>query len=398
MWNVARETLASWVVRGLGAIIATLFVIWLIARMRTVSRNATARLEQRLRKRTQGLSFRSIELLSIEAVIRISRSILGLGRAVLTLVASYLWLVALVAALDRSRRAFDVVVGPLVAATSSVWLASVAFFPKLVTLVLIGLTARFASRVVRTLSNAIEEERLRIAGFEPSLAAPSRRLAITGIWLVALIFAAPYLPGQDSRAFHAISIVLAVLLSVGPTSVVSNLLSGLVLTYTRAYRVGDRVRINEVVGDVVSLGAFTTRLRTLKDEEVVVPNAVVQRGVVQNFSTYAFECGVQVHTHVAVGFNVPWRTVHRLLVAAARATDGVLESPQPYVLQRALDDFSVRYEICAFTDRPAALHLTEARLREAIQDEFSRERVEICAPHFRSLRNAPIPRPTRFDG
>jgi small-conductance mechanosensitive channel len=385
--KIAPEVIVAWVGRGLGAIVATIFVIWLIGRMGRILRNAADRIEARLRKRGRGLSFRSVEVLSADAIIQFARSAVGITRVTLSFTAFYLWIVAVAGTLDRSHRVFDVVVKPLVTAVSGFWSATVAFVPNLLTLMVIVVAARFATRAVDTLSTAVEEERLHITGIDAALAAPTRRLVTIGIWLLALVMAVPYLPGSDSRAFQGIAIMMGVLLSLGSSSVVGNLLSGLVLTYTRAYRVGDRVRINEVVGDVVSLGAFTTRLRTIKDEEVVIPNAIVQSGVVQNFSKYSLNTGVQVHTQVTIGYEVPWRTVHRLLVSAARATDGVREAPEPYVLQRALDDFYVRYEICAFTDQAQSLHLTEGKLCQAIQDAFFREGVEICSPHYHSFRD-----------
>lgn len=147
------------------------------------------------------------------------------------------------------------------------------------------------------------------------------------------------------------------------------------------------MKIGDTLGDVTALGAFVTHVRTIKDEDVVIPNAVVQSAAIMNFSRYAGETGVQVHTQVTIGYDTPWRTVHRLLVAAAGMVDGIQLHPEAYVLQKSLDDFYVRYELCAFSDRPNELHLVEARLNQAVQDTFFREGVEICSPHFNNFRD-----------
>lgn len=378
---------ASWIGRPACAVIATILMLWLIGRLGRLLRRAADRIDARMKARGRGMAFRSVELLSAQAITEFARSAVGIVRVALSLAVLYVWLVAVAWAVDRSNRVFDIVVRPLVSALETFWDAGVAFVPNLLTLVVIAAIAGFAARTVQVISVAIEDKRLHFASIDPALAAPMRRLLTIGIWLFALVMAVPYLPGSDSKAFQGVSLVVGVLLSLGSSSVVSNLLSGLVVTYTRVYHVGDRIKINDVLGDVVTLGTFTTRIRTIKDEEIVIPNSVVLGGAVKNFSTYARDTGVQVYTQVTIGYDTPWRTVHRLLIQAALATEGVRRSPEPYVLQRALDDFYVRYEICAFTDQPSALHLIEARLCQAIQDEFFREGVEICSPHYNSYRD-----------
>ncbi|MFT3772192.1 MAG: mechanosensitive ion channel [Minicystis sp.] len=382
---------AAWMGRPTCAVIATIVMLWLISRLGRMLRRAADRIDVWMKNRGRGVAFRSVELLSVPAITQFASSAVGITRVALSLAVLYVWLVAVAWALDSSNRVFDIVVRPLVSAIETFWNAAVAFIPNLLSLVVVFVIARFAARTVQIISTAIEEERLHVASIEPALAAPMRRLLTIVVWLFALVIAVPYLPGSDSKAFQGVSLVVGVLLSLGSSSVVSNLLSGLVLTYTRVYQVGDRIKISDVLGDVVTLGTFTTRVRTIRDEEIVIPNAVVLNGAVTNFSAYARDSGVQVHTQVTIGYDQPWRTVHRLLIQAALATEGIRRLPEPYVLQRALDDFYVRYEICAYTNRPNALHLIEARLCEAIQDNFFREGVEICSPHYESFRDGNRP-------
>jgi hypothetical protein len=168
-----------------------------------------------------------------------------------------------------------------------------------------------------------------------------------------------------------------VIVSLGSGSATANLLGGLVLTYTRAFHVGDRVKIGEVEGEITSLGAFSTRLRTPQNEEVVIPNSLVQSGTVKNYTTHAKQEGVAVSVKVSVGYETPWRKVHELLLLAAKHTMGIKSDPEAFVLQRALGD-SVDYELRAHTDRSHELDFVIARLHQAVQDAFFREGVEIA--------------------
>lgn len=385
------KVLAAWLARGAGALVATILLAWLLGRLGAIVNLVVTRVEARVRTRGRGLGYRSVEILSVEAILQLVRSAVGAVRVVASLAALYLWVLAVAWMLDKGGHVFPLVVSPFVSALTAVGRAFVGFIPNLIFLLVIFGIARFATRTVNLFADAVAEGRLKVAVLDQDLATPTRRLVVLGIWLLALMMAVPYLPGSDSRAFQGVAVIFGVLVSLGSSSVVSNLLSGLVLTYTRAYRVGDRVRIGEVVGDVVGLGTFTTRIRTIKDEEVSIPNAVVQGGNVYNFSRYAKETGVQIHTQVTIGYDTPWRVVHKLLLRAAKNTPGVRPNPEPYVLQRSLDDFYVRYEINAYCDRPNELHRVEALLCQQIQDEFFRDGVEIMSPHYEAKRDGKGP-------
>lgn len=379
--------LVTWLIRGAGALVATILVVWLLGRLGAILNAIVVRIEDRMRARGRGLGYRSVEVLSVDAILQLVRSAVGAVRVVASIAAIYLWILAVAWALDKGGRVFPLVVAPFLSALTAVGSAAVGFIPNLIFLLVIITVARFAGRTVGLFADAVSEGRIQLPGLDPDLATPTRRLVTLLIWVIALVMAVPYLPGSDSRAFQGVAVIFGVLVSLGSSSVVSNLLSGLVLTYTRAYRVGDRVKIGEVVGDVVGLGTFTTRIRTIKNEEVSIPNAVVQGGNVTNFSRYARDgAGVQVHAEVTIGYDTAWRKVHTLLILAAKNTPGLKATPEPYVLQRALDDFYVRYEVSAYCDRPNELHLIESRLREQIQDEFFAENVEICSPHFETQR------------
>ena len=386
MQKIAPQVIAVWSGRAALALFATFVLGWVLRKLGALVAWTTDYIDARLEKLEGGLVHKAA-IFSRSSVLRIVETVLGAVRWAASLVALYLWIIACAFALDKTGRVADAIVNPFIGAIERIGTAAVGFLPNLVVIVAIALVTRFATHVVTLFSRAIEEGRVEFPWLPADLAVPTRRIVNILLWLVALVVGMPYLPGSDSRAFQGVSIMVGVLISLGSTSATANLLAGLLITYSRSYRVGDRVKIGDTVGEVVALGAFTTRVRTIKDEEVIIPNAIVQSGAVVNYARYAGETGVQVHTEVTIGYDTPWRTVHRLLLSAAGMVDGIQLSPEPYVLQTALDDFYVRYQICAFTDRPTEMHLVLSRLNQAVQDSFFREGVEICSPHFNQYRD-----------
>ena len=377
----------AWLGRATAALVATIILIWLLGRLGSILNAIVNRIDTRMQKRGRGLGYGSVEVLSSDAILQLVRSAVGAVRVVASIAAIYLWILAVAWALDKGGRVFPLVVAPFLTAVTAIGAAAVAFIPNAIFMIVIFVVARFAARTVGLFADAVTEGKINVAGIDADLATPTRRLVTLLIWVIALVMAVPYLPGSDSRAFQGVAVIFGVLVSLGSSSVVSNLLSGLVLTYTRAYRVGDRVKIGDVVGDVVGLGTFTTRLRTIKDEEVSIPNGVVQSGIVYNFTRYALDGkGVQIHAEVTIGYDAPWRTVHRLLILAAKKTPGLKSVPEPYVLQRELLDFYVKYQVYAWSDRPNDLHIIEGALNQQIQDEFFRAGVEIMSPHYEAKR------------
>lgn len=164
-------------------------------------------------------------------------------------------------------------------------------------------------------------------------------------------------------------------------------MAGVVLTYTRAFKVGDRVKISDAVGDVVENNLLITRIRTIKNVDITVPNAMVLASHITNYSSSALEHGLILHTTVTIGYDAPWRQVHELLISAACATENILELPAPFVLQTSLDDFYVSYQINAFTNTPAVMARTYSVLHQNIQEKFNAAGVEIMSPHYSSLRD-----------
>jgi small-conductance mechanosensitive channel len=207
------------------------------------------------------------------------------------------------------------------------------------------------------------------------------------VFALVLVIIFPYLPGAKSPAFQGISIFAGILLSIGSSSAVANVIAGAILTYMRALSVGDWVKIGDVVGEVEEKSLLVTRILTQKQETITIPNATVMNGSVMNFTREAKITGVIFHTTVTIGYDAPWRKVHELLLKAALDTKDVLHEPAPFVLQNALNDFYVAYELNAYTGVPRNMQFIYSDLHQNIQDRFNAAGVEICSPHFSALRD-----------
>ena len=263
----------------------------------------------------------------------------------------------------------------------------VGYIPNLILLAFICLVTAYLIKVNEYFFGELRDEKLSIRGFYPDWAEPTAKLVRFLILAASVIVAFPYLPGSESPAFKGISVFLGVLLSLGSTSAVAHGVAGTILTYMRAFQVGDFVRIGTDVGEVSEKTLLVTRVRTQKNEVITIPNGTVLGGVVVNYSAEARKRGVIFHTVVTIGYNAPWRQVHELLISAALATEDILHEPSPFVLQTALNDFYVSYELNAFTDRPTNMQNIYSILHQNIQDRFNEAGVEINSPHYASLRD-----------
>jgi len=265
--------------------------------------------------------------------------------------------------------------------------AIINYLPSAGVVVLTVLLSIYALKALRLVAHAIQRGELNISALHPEMAIPTYQLARIVIIVLALIVMFPYLPGGKSDALKGVSIFLGVVLSLGSSSAVSNVLAGLVLTYMRPFHASDRVMIDGTVGDVVEKTLLVTRLRTIKNVEVVIPNGAILSNQILNYSALARSRGLILNTTVTIGYDAPWRTVHELLVRAALGTDGLLSNPAPFVLETSLNDFHISYELNAYTDRANETHLIYSRLHEAIQDSFNKAGIEIMSPSFYALRD-----------
>lgn len=265
----------------------------------------------------------------------------------------------------------------------------IAYIPEMISMVVILVLTRYIVRFLYFLSTEVESGKLKLPNFYPDWAKPTFNLLRIIIYAFAFVAIFPYLPGSDSQVFRGVSVFFGLLISLGSSSAISNIIAGLVITYMRAFKLGDRVKIGDTTGDVVEKTMLVTRVRTIKNEEVTIPNAAILNGSTVNYSTSSSDMGLILHTTVTIGYDVPWRQVHELLIEAALKTPSIEALPAPFVLQTGLDDFYVSYQLNAFTRAPKKSAIIYSDLHAQIQDAFARAGVEIMSPHYRAHRDGP---------
>ena len=264
----------------------------------------------------------------------------------------------------------------------------IGFIPNLISIIVIWYATRSLVRLAHYFALEIESGKLKLKSFFPEWAMPVfvivRFLLYT--FMVAMIY--NYLPGSDSGVFQGISVFVGLVISLGSSTLIANLMAGLVITFMRPFHVGDRIKLNDTVGDIIEKTPLVTRVKTPKNEIVTIPNSHVMSSLTTNYSSSAQEYGLIIHTDVTFGYEVPWEQVHQLMIQAALATQHIEAEPAPFVLQTKLDDWYVVYQINAYTRHPEKMATIYSDLHQHIQDIFNEAGIEIMSPHFMGVRQA----------
>jgi small-conductance mechanosensitive channel len=254
--------------------------------------------------------------------------------------------------------------------------------PDLFVVLVIFLITNWLVRLSRAFFKGVSSGDIVISWFDSDAALPTSKIFTGIIWIFGIVMAYPYIPGSNTNAFKGIGMFLGLLISLGASGMVGQVIGGMVLMYSRAMKVGDFVRINDNIGKVMEIGFFSTKLKTMKNEEINIPNSVLMGSITKNFSRLSKSEGLIIHSSVTIGYDVPWRQIHALLMNAAEKTAGLKKTPAPFVLQKSLGDFYVDYEINAFIDKPETYVGVKTELHANIQDEFNKYGVQIMSPHF----------------
>jgi small-conductance mechanosensitive channel len=262
--------------------------------------------------------------------------------------------------------------------------------PGLATVALVLLVTRMAADLLRYFFDAVQRGRLRFPLFHPETASATRRIFTLLIWAIGAALAYPFLPGAGGEAFKGISLLLGVMISLGSAGLITHAMSGLVMVYSRSLRRGDFVDLNGVQGVVTEVAALAIKIIDVRNEEITIPNSVVVASPIRNFTRLGGSDGTLLTTKVSLGYDVPWRQVHALLIGAAGKTSGVRDAPAPYVYQRALSDFYVEYELFATLADPRQRVACLSELHAWILDEFNEHGVQIMSPHFFSQPAQPV--------
>lgn len=269
----------------------------------------------------------------------------------------------------------------------NIFIGIVDYIPKLFTIIVIWYAVKYLVRLVLYLAREVEAGRLKINGFYPDWAMPTFHIVrfLLYAFMIAMIY--PYLPGASSGVFQGISVFVGLIVSLGSSTVIGNIIAGLVITYMRPFKMGDRIKLNDTTGDIIEKTPLVTRIRTPKNEVVTVPNSFIMSSHTVNYSTSAREYGLIIHSEVSIGYDIPWRQVNQILIDAALNTPGVVDDPRPFVLETSLSDWYPVYQINAYIKEADKMAQIYSDLHQNIQDKFNEAGIEIMSPHYMAVRD-----------
>ena len=382
----------------LRALVATLLLVVGFSLAWRALRVLRAFADRKYRSRVRDVQLGTIDVVRGDRLWQLIQNGLGFLAFLAAAVSVYTWLNYVLLLFPWTRALGQSLAGALLRPLAAMAIGVIRFIPNLIFLVLIALVARYAMRLSKTFFRRIGDRSLTVQGFEPDWALPTERITRALIFVFAVILAYPYIPGSQSEAFKGIGLILGLMFSLGSPSVIGNTVAGLSLAFRRAFRVGDRVKIGDHLGDVSQVRLLTTYLRSVKNEEIVIPNQIILNTEVVNFTTLAADVGLILHTNVGIGYETPWRQVEAMLLEAAERTPGLRETPLPFVLQKKLGDFAVDYEINVYTDNTRAIGVTYTALHRNILDVFNEHGVQIMTPAYEGDPEQPkvVPREKWF--
>ncbi|MCF7733850.1 MAG: mechanosensitive ion channel family protein [Akkermansiaceae bacterium] len=376
------------ILRGAGiSLIATLLLaafLWGLMRLSRIIRRYFIRRATKIRQLKRN------ELDLRPAFLQISRRITGFILSAIGLTAAYIWITAVLAQFPYTAAWADVLGHNVAIVGGTLLSGALSSLPDLITVIVLFFltrgTVRLADQILRSLESSTDENEI----LARDTARATRRIASVLIWIFGLVIAYPYIPGSDSEAFKGISVLAGLMISLGSTGLVNQIMSGFVVLYSGAVRTGEFARVGDVEGTITEIGLLSTKVLTSKNEFVTVPNAVLISKDTINYSRMAGACRTELATNVTIGYDTPWRQVHELLLLAAERTSGIRETPEPNVIQTALSDFYVEYSLrfvpANITRKGAIL----SALHQQIQDAFAQAGVQIMSPNFVAQPEHPV--------
>jgi small-conductance mechanosensitive channel len=372
--------LSGWAITGTGIA----FTIGLAAEVLLVlwgSRRLLAWIETLAAERVGGIESEHLRSAALRHGLQLVRMMVRLLATALILVGLFAWVTALLDLLpathDVAGRLEHSVADQLIALAR----ATLAALPGLGVIGVIYFVARTFHEALNNYFVPIERAQVTSTHFDEVTAETTRRLAVVGLWIAAVIVAYPYFPGSESAVFKGITVLLGLMLSLGSSNLVGQLISGLVMIYNRTLRPGDFIVTPEIEGTVDRVGLFSCSVRTVDEVVVTVPNSKLS-DYVRNHSRARPDSAVRHFTTVTIGYDTPWPQVHELLLAAAGEVADVRKSPAPYVRQAALEDFYVRYELVYAPADPRSHKRILSDVLQAIQNRFHAAGVQIMSPHY----------------
>ena len=330
------------------------------------------------------LNFRKYKLLTAKQVIVIIEVFLRLLKYVITGILLFITLPVIFSLFEETREYASILFGYILNPLKDIAVGIVNFIPNLIKIIIIVAITHYVLKGIKYFAIQIEKDKLKIPGFYVEWAHPTYKIFQVLLWAFTVAVIYPFLPFSDSRAFQGVSVFVGIIFSLGSSSAIGNLVAGLVITYMRPFKIGDRVKINDVIGFIVEKNLMVVRVKTHKNEYVTFPNLIILSSNTVNYNTSSDEDeeGLIIHSDVTFSYDTPWQTVHEILINAALATDYVQKTPKPFVLQTALDDFYARYQINCYTKEVSRIPRIYTMLYENIQNGFRGAGLDLTSTHY----------------
>ena len=379
LWQLGKRIL-YFILVIVGQFLLFKLTIWLFNKLK-------ARIQRLKDTKLKPISIQDYELLDTQKQVNLLVFLASLLRYAVMLLQLILTVPLLFAIFPQTKdlayKLFSYIWDPI----KSIFLGIVEYIPNLFTIFVIWLAVKYLVRLVRYLASEIQSERLKIGGFYADWAMPTFHIVrfLLYAFMIAMIY--PYLPGSKSGVFQGISVFVGLIVSLGSSTVIGNIIAGLVITYMRPFKLGDRIKLNDTTGNVIEKTPLVTRIRTPKNEVVTIPNSFIMSSHTVNFSQSARDYGLIIHSEVSIGYDIPWRKTHQLLIEAALNTPGVVDDPRPFVLETSLQDYYPVYQVNAYIKDANQLAQVYSDLHQNIQDRFNEEGIEIMSPHYIATRD-----------
>nr|WP_289620757.1 mechanosensitive ion channel family protein [Bacteroides intestinalis] len=379
LWQLGKRIL-YFILVIVGQFLLFKLTIWLFNKLK-------ARIQRLKDTKLKPISIQDYELLDTQKQVNLLVFLASLLRYAVMLLQLILTVPLLFAIFPQTKdlayKLFSYIWEPI----KSIFLGIVEYIPNLFTIFVIWLAVKYLVRLVRYLASEIQSERLKIGGFYADWAMPTFHIVrfLLYAFMIAMIY--PYLPGSKSGVFQGISVFVGLIVSLGSSTVIGNIIAGLVITYMRPFKLGDRIKLNDTTGNVIEKTPLVTRIRTPKNEVVTIPNSFIMSSHTVNFSQSARDYGLIIHSEVSIGYDIPWRKTHQLLIEAALNTPGVMDDPRPFVLETSLQDYYPVYQVNAYIKDANQLAQVYSDLHQNIQDRFNEEGIEIMSPHYIATRD-----------
>lgn len=376
---------------ALGTLLITTLLLllftWLLKKLQL-------RLEKRIQTWIDGLESKSYKLIRSNQLWGAYNVFFKTLRIVVIVIVTAGMLQYILGLFPWTNHIADYTLGLFLDPLSEMGLGVLNYLPSLAFLIVIFLVARYLLKLIKLLFRGIQEGGIKIANFDPEWSMSTFKILRLVILIFAFVIAYPYIPGSSSDAFKGISVFFGLLLSLGSSSFISNIIAGYSMTYRGAFKKGDLIKTDDVVGFVEEQKLMVTCLRSLKNEEIIIPNSSLLNSNILNYTAKAKTGGLIIHTMVGIGYETPWRQVDAMLKQAADRTEGILKDPPPFVIKQSLGDFAVNYEINAYITDVARMKLLYNLLHQNILDVFNEHNVQIMTPAYEGDPEVPkvVPR------